>query len=187
MLSHTPKSGTLKNEIVIKAQEELFGQFIIFNPFYIKAKKEKLTEEDILEPVGQLIQKIKENGGDIDCINKHQETFVLLAIENNCSRILELLIEAKADFSRESRSKSFIVKDSYLNIAIEENLVECVRVLLQARANVETMDYYYFRKNSLMIAVENGHDKCVDLLLNAKANPNSERSHGNRLRCLQQC
>jgi ankyrin repeat protein len=188
-------SVNLQNKIVLKAQEEIFRQFLIFNPFvsrrmketiirrsyqeekltednHLEYKEKELTEKHILESVRQLIQTIRENGGNIDCEDKEMGTFVSLAVENNCPKILELLIEAKADFNWEPKSKG-ISRNPYLTIATEKNFVECVDVLLKARANAEEKNMW--KKNSLYIASEKGFDRCIHLLLNAKANPNPEK------------
>lgn len=83
----------------------------------------------------------QENDGEM---NSDYQTAVLAAAQNDNSRILQYLIEAKAsvNFVLKDIIRGKVQKQTPLHAAVDRGLTENVRLLLDANSNVNAVDHY---------------------------------------------
>ena len=127
-------------------------------------------------PVKALLARVSK----VDSKEQHGQTALMWAAAEGHAAVVELLIEAGADFRTPLPDSGFTpmffaVRDGHLNV---------VRTLL--KAGVDVNEAMQPRKSSgkgprkgmspLMLAVENGHFELAKALLEARADPNDQRS-----------
>ena len=84
------------------------------------------------------------------CRNVVRRTPIGCAAFNGHSRVIELLVESKADIDAKDRLKA-----TPLQLAAKEGHVTAVETLLRHQASMSTLDQRRF--NALDWAIENGH------------------------------
>ena len=119
-------------------------------------------------------------GAKVDLKEQHGQTALMWAAAEGHAAVVELLIEAGADFRTPLADSGF----TPMFFAVRDGHLDVVRALLKAGVDVnETMRP---RKSSgkgprkgmspLILAVENGHFELAEALLEAGADPNDQRS-----------
>ena len=80
------------------------------------------------------ISVLAEAGAELDIRRKDGQTPLLLACGNNCERVVEILLRAKADANMD------VVGRSPLLVACEQSNPRCVQPLLEAKADTKITD-----------------------------------------------
>jgi hypothetical protein len=125
--------------------------------------EKKLTEDDMVILVKQLMQKIRAT---------HHNPFVtdiisafILSVDKDYAKLVELLAKEQKSYSLE-----FLLAN-----AVEKNATRSVCALLKARAdvNVRACSWYSYSEQptALHVAAKFGNHHCIKLLLEAKADP----------------
>ena len=132
-------------------------------PFHNSMTKLMISSEFGFSRCINLLQHMKAKH---NLINKYNMTALFLAVVGNHEECVRLLLKANADPNILCTSEMI----SPLMVACKKNLINCVKLLLEYKADVELRNMN--GENALNICSYKGHDKCVHLLLQYEANPN---------------
>jgi ankyrin repeat protein len=103
-----------------------------------------------------------------------ERPILLSALENDCSGIVQLLLQRGADVN--GASTGLFSSNTPLLIAAKKGNLELVKLLLQYKPNIEHDGGMFHGETALIVALENRHTEVADLLVKNGANVNPRDS-----------
>ncbi|KAI0902149.1 ankyrin repeat-containing domain protein [Annulohypoxylon nitens] len=120
----------------------------------------------------EMIQLLVQYGADIDAVDEDLESPLLVACETGYSKTVESLVKLNANLNLKSVENQNEPGWSALASAARLNHAQCVRILLEANADIEISTPHW--GTPLAVAVALGSLDICKLLVEKGANPNHE-------------
>ncbi|XP_014283224.1 serine/threonine-protein phosphatase 6 regulatory ankyrin repeat subunit B [Halyomorpha halys] len=121
-----------------------------------------------------LVEKLLDNGAEIDKKDVNSLTPLYHAVRANEKEIVRLLLKRGADLQIRSKNGNTL-----LHLAVMENNTITLSGLLEFGLDVDTENYKEIPP--LFLAAERGYNSLIDLLIKRGADPNFKSSSGNAL------
>ncbi|MDO5465146.1 MAG: ankyrin repeat domain-containing protein, partial [Akkermansia sp.] len=120
-----------------------------------------------------LVKQIISVGANVNIEDISRTTPLMLAVRNNLTECVKLLIDAGANLNLADGPRD----DSPLILAVRNNLPECVKLLVESGADLNLAGFG--GDTPLILAVRNNHPECVKLLVESGADLNLANFEGN--------
>ena len=115
---------------------------------------------------------VRAKAGPVDKQDERGRTPLYMAAEKGHDRVVEMLLEAKADVDLKEDGRG----ETALHMAASKGHDRVVGILLEAKADVDKGNKY--GETALQMAANRGHDRVVEKLLEVKADVDKEDEDG---------